>query len=72
MKLKQNVDLGAAFDLLKTALLSAEKSKSELSDLGTGCLIGYSMLSGTVQGIIDYVEDKEKRNDNDDLKEVFN
>lgn len=57
MKLKSNVDLAAAFDLLKQGLKAADAvEKNSTSDY----VVPYCMLAGFVSGAIKMVEHTEE------------
>lgn len=53
MKLRDNINLGAAFETLKKVLLESQKEiKKETDFPGEKYAKGYGMLSGAIQGFL--------------------
>lgn len=61
MIVKKNVDLGAAFDLLKKAL-KASKETWRIDNIPL-MIQSHAMLTGTLEGVLCVVEEKECEDD---------
>jgi hypothetical protein len=57
MKLKSDIDLGRAFDLLKEGLKASDNARRGDATL-SGYIVAHSLLSGFVEAAIEFVEDK--------------
>lgn len=71
MKLKSNVDLGAAFDVLKKALNESQETAANVINNeipGMNFAKAFGTLRGGVEAVLTYVEDKEpEKQPEDDL-----
>lgn len=58
MKIKNNIDLGKAFDVLKAALISADKGAK---DHKVGYVVAYCQLAGFVEAHISHCTEEDNK-----------
>lgn len=58
MNINKNVDLGKAFDALKGALIQSREIRKK-DNSHEGYAQAFSLLAGTVSGVLEMVEDKD-------------